>query len=210
MANAAAKRVAAQNESAIRRLNIGMALVNLNWLLLRYFIHHRFPLSQILLYLLTLAPSLALYRYLLASGTPQRDSSGLLLSPGEDLSAGGVTEYAWDVIYVTWACALGSAVLGGWVWWFYLLIPGYALYKGSSFLLPLLSSLTGGLPSLTNAGTPGPAGAGGPGPGPGPGPGAGAPEGLEGQAESKRQQKLRKRMERGDPRIRQVERKRAA
>ncbi|EJT97645.1 hypothetical protein DACRYDRAFT_119307 [Dacryopinax primogenitus] len=170
-----------------------MALANINWLLLRYLLQSRsFPPSQIALYILTLLPSLLAYRYLITSGTPRFDPSGALLSPGEDLAAPGMTEWAWDLVFVTWGCEVGSGALGGWVWYFYLLIPAYALYKLATFFLPSLRQSVQAFSAIA-----GQAGA-----------GAEAQEAPGG--ESKRQQKLRKRMERGDPRVKQMERKRPA
>ena len=47
------------------------------------------------------APSFILYRYLVGIGTTKRNSDGTLISSGEDLNQGGVTEWCFDVIYVT-------------------------------------------------------------------------------------------------------------
>ena len=32
----------------------------------------------------------------------------------------GITEWCWDIVYITWACQVGSALLGEWFWWLYL------------------------------------------------------------------------------------------
>lgn len=71
------------------------------------------------IYVLTLIPTLFLYRYMHAIGTPKRDASGTLISAGEDLYQPGLTEYCWDVIYVTWACQVGSPIFGERFWWLY-------------------------------------------------------------------------------------------
>lgn len=46
------------------------------------------------------------YRYLVKIGTPRRDPAGNLVSSGEDLNQGGITEWCFDVLYVTcgWWC----------------------------------------------------------------------------------------------------------
>lgn len=53
-------------------------------------------------------------KYAAGSGS---GADGSLRRAGEDLDAKGLMEYLWDVIYVTWACLLGVALLGEWVWW---------------------------------------------------------------------------------------------
>lgn len=78
-------------------------------------------LRQLTPYILTAIPQLVLFRHLSTVGSPRRDSAtGTLIAPGEDLNASGVTEWCFDVIYVTWACQVGSALLGEFVWWLYL------------------------------------------------------------------------------------------
>jgi len=139
---------------------------------------------SILIYTLTFAPTLFLYSFLVRAGTPRRDASGALISPGDDLNQAGLTEWSWDIIYVTWACQAGSGLLGDWVWWIYLSIPLYAGYKlWSSFISPMLLGRSSGA-------------------------GAVQPEGAAAESSSKRQEKLRKRQEKGDPRVRAMPTKR--
>jgi hypothetical protein len=109
-------------------------------------------------------------------------------------------------IYMTWICALGSALLGNKVWWLLLLvsphtfgdlnilrfqIPGFGLYKLFNVVRPFLGMF---LPSLfgpkQQQGAPGQ-----------------VPDQPEEKAESRKQAKLRARMEKGDKRIQQVQRK---
>jgi len=105
---------------------------------------------------------------------------------------------------MTWICALGSALLGNKVWWLLLLvspplrkvnilkcqIPGFGLYKLFNVVRPFLGMF---LPSLF-------------GPKQQTAPGQ-APDQPEEKAESRKQAKLRARMEKGDKRIQQVQRK---
>lgn len=37
-------------------------------------------------------------------------------SPGEDLAAKGLTEYLFDVVWVTWGCLGVVLVVGNWGW----------------------------------------------------------------------------------------------
>lgn len=54
------------------------------------------------LYVLSLAPSIFLTRYLERIGSPRYDSAtGTLISSGEDLSHPGVLEWCFDVVYIT-------------------------------------------------------------------------------------------------------------
>jgi hypothetical protein len=148
MANASAKRIAAQNEVALRNLQRGMFIANILYFSLRFLLPWRaFPPSwgQLTVYGLTALPTLVLYRHLSSIGLPRRDpTTGILISSGEDLNQPGVTEWCWDVIYVTWGCAVGSSLLGNWVWYLYLSIPAFACYKiYSSFISPMLAARSG-------------------------------------------------------------------
>ncbi len=109
---------------------------------------------------------------------------------------------------MTWICTLGSAVLGEWVWWFYLLvrfssaqrlpiesltllqIPGFGAYKAINTIRPLLGML---LPGFFGPRVPRDADE------------AVAQEQVK-ETESRKQAKLRVRMEKGDKRVQQVQR----
>ena len=53
----------------------------------------------------------------------------MLISAGEDMEAKGVTEYMWDIVYVTWGVLGLVGVAGEWGWWVWVCF--------FSFLLPL-------------------------------------------------------------------------
>lgn len=55
--------------------------------------------------------------YLEKISRPKYADAGDLRRAGEDLDGKGLMEYMWDVVYVTWGCLVGVAVLGEWVWW---------------------------------------------------------------------------------------------
>ncbi|KIM67873.1 hypothetical protein SCLCIDRAFT_1210003 [Scleroderma citrinum Foug A] len=182
MAKGAAKRIASQNEQSIRILRLGMVAPTILSLLLRLlFRRSSLPPSKgtLLIYVLTYLPALFLSRYLEKIGTARRDpTTGALISSGEDLSQPGVTEWCFDILYVTWACQIGSGVFGEWFWYFYLVIPLYAIFKlWSNFIGPMIWRPSASSSKEDEKG----------------------PEAL-----SKRQEKLRKRNERGDPRVRAV------
>ncbi|KAK0498411.1 hypothetical protein EDD18DRAFT_1157597 [Armillaria luteobubalina] len=181
MANASAKRIASQNEITVKRLRIGLLLPTVLSFVLRFLLRRSaFPPSKTSLgiYIATFFPGFFLSNYLIKIGTTRRDpTTGTLMSYGEDLGQPGVTEWCFDVVYITWACQIGSGAFGEWFWWLYMVIPLYAIFKlWTSALSPLL---------LGRAAA------------------AGANDVPEKEpATSKRQEKLKKRSERGDPRVR--------
>ena len=92
-------------------------------LLLRLLLGHSAVPSKIstVLYVLTAVPLVILYKHLYSIGSPRRDPiTGALIGSGEDLNMSGITEWCWDIVYITWACQVGSALLGEWFWWLYL------------------------------------------------------------------------------------------
>ncbi|KAF9534377.1 hypothetical protein CPB83DRAFT_781907 [Crepidotus variabilis] len=180
MANASAKRIAGQNESTVKTLKLGMLLPTLVSLLLRFLLRRSSlppSKSSLALYIVTFLPAFFLSNYLIKIGQPRRDpTTGTLISYGEDLGQAGVTEWCFDILYVTWACQIGSGVFGEWFWWLYMVIPLYAIFKlWTSVISPMFLGRGSSAPSE---------------------------EGSEKTtATSKRQEKLKKRQEKGDPRV---------
>lgn len=93
-------------------------------------------------------------------------------------------------IYLTWICTLGSALVGPWFWYLFLLIPAFGAWKIYGVVKPFLGMF---LPGIF-----GPKG---------PKPAAQEQQAAAQPAESKKQAKLRARMERGDKRVQQVQRR---
>ncbi|KAJ7179347.1 hypothetical protein C8R46DRAFT_1073483 [Mycena filopes] len=181
MANASAKRIAHQNESTVKTLRLGMIVPTIISLVLRLLLRRgSLPPSKsaLFLYTVTFFPAFFLSNYLIKIGTTRRDpTTGTLISYGEDLSQGGVTEWCFDILYITWACQIGSGAFGEWFWWAYMTIPLYAVYKlWTSVISPMLG-LRSSAPAKEEATT-------------------------DQETTSKRQEKIRKRGERGDPRVR--------
>ncbi|PCH41367.1 putative opsin [Wolfiporia cocos MD-104 SS10] len=180
MANASAKRVAQQNAETIKNLRNGMLGAGALSVLLRLLLRKgSLSPSRFSFWLLVLSylPSIFLSRYLERIGSPRRDpTTGTLISAGEDLARPGIIEWAFDVIYITWACQVGSGAFGEWFWWLYLVIPLYAAYKlWSKAISPMLLGRSSASESQADA-----------------------PQ----KPLSKRQEKLQKRSERGDARVR--------
>ncbi|KAG6880083.1 hypothetical protein C0992_006895 [Termitomyces sp. T32_za158] len=180
MANAAAKRIANRNEAAVKTLKLGMLLPTLISILCRVlFRRDSLPPSKgsLAIYIATFFPAFFLSNYLIKIGTTRRDpTTGTLISYGEDLNQAGVTEWCFDILYVTWACQIGSGAFGEWFWWLYMVIPVYAVFK---LWVSVISPMVRGRSSSQASEMAIP----------------------EKETASKRQEKLRKRVERGDPRV---------
>ena len=100
-----------------------MLIAPLLALLFRFFLRRSIIPSKTssVLHVLTAVPLVILYKHLYSIGSPRRDPiTGALIGSGEDLNMSGITEWCWDIVYVTWACQVGSALLGEWFWWLYL------------------------------------------------------------------------------------------
>lgn len=96
--------LASQNENAVKNLRLGMLIPTVLHILLRLlFRRSSLPPSKgsLAIYIITFLPIFLLSRYLEKIGTTKRDASGTLISSGEDLSQAGITEWCFDVIYVT-------------------------------------------------------------------------------------------------------------
>lgn len=193
-ARAAAKRVTSQNAAAVRRLLIGFIGTGIFHVVLK-----------------ALWPG--------TNGTRKGDwvffgltalieqGLGMVLirtaRSGGDLTQPGLTQVIWDSIYLLWFVHVTTALISNKFWLVLLLLPCYAVYLGySKLLVPfvfggqdplalLWRRVTGQSPASPTSGGP-------------PGSGAdGAPE----QPLSKRQQKLQKRADRGDPRVQMQQRR---
>ncbi|KAH9077403.1 hypothetical protein EDB83DRAFT_2504589 [Lactarius deliciosus] len=162
MANASAKRIASQNEAAIKNMLYGQLLCNLVPTIIRILLRGQ-----------TLRDSKKA-----KLGTPRRDSTGNLVSSGEDLNQPGMTEWMFDILYISWFAQVGTAILGEWLWWTYLVIPAFVIYKLWGLISPMVFGRSSTLPEEEPV------------------------ENL-----SKRQEKLKKRNERGDPRVKAQVRK---
>ncbi|WWD16196.1 hypothetical protein CI109_100622 [Kwoniella shandongensis] len=201
MANASSKRIATANETALRNLQLGLLIVNLLAPTIRFLLslitsRRFFPRTlPLLLYIIFTAGSIFTWRWFVTIGSPKRGANGAQVRVGEDLGGKGVVELGWDLIYMTWICTLGSAILGDWVWWFSLLVPAFGAYKLFSTIRPILGMFLPGIfgPKAPKDDTP-----------QGQNVAAGA---AEEKGESRKQAKLRARMEKGDKRIQQVQRR---
>ena len=59
------------------------------------------------------------------------------------MEAKGLTEFMWDVLYWTWACIAGAAIVGDKAWWMYSAVPVYATYMAISMVMSMRSGMAG-------------------------------------------------------------------
>ncbi|KAK5989124.1 hypothetical protein PT974_10623 [Cladobotryum mycophilum] len=130
MAQKAKKDRAKSNAAALNNLHIGSAVIH-SLFLVFYFI---FKSRSLLAYGLLSVPSLICEYVLEVSGRPKFDAAGALKTSGEDLAAAGLTEYMFDVIWVTWASILFVVLLGNWGWLLWVAVPGYGGYLAYGLL----------------------------------------------------------------------------
>src|SRR5262245_34332255 len=131
MAQKARKDRAKSNVAALNNLHIGSLVVNGLFLLLHFIFRSR---SLLLWFILSL-PSFLCQFTLEKSGRPSYDpTTKVLKSAGEDLAASGLTEYMFDVIWVTWAAAILAALFGSWGWFLWAVVPAFGAFKAWSML----------------------------------------------------------------------------
>jgi len=130
MAQKAKKDRAKANAVALSNLHTGAAIANGFFFLWGYYFKSR----SLLLYVLLSLPSLLCQFTLERTGRPSYDDSNSLKSAGEDLSAAGLTEYMFDVIWVTWGTVVLVALFGNKFWLLWAVVPAYGAYKGYNLL----------------------------------------------------------------------------
>lgn len=132
MANASAKKQAISNTNALKLMHLSSLGVNAFVILFHFLLKRPASLKP---YFLFSIPAFLLQFQLERMGRPSYDAKGSLIRSGDDLGASGITEWMHDVIYVTWGCAVLSAIFNTTkVWFLYLVIPLYASYKLYSFI----------------------------------------------------------------------------
>jgi hypothetical protein len=137
MSNQSAKKIKQRNEQIIFRLKW------ITFFILIFYIFFRILYNfQSFSYLHWLGFILLIFAYLfcfygiISLAKPIYNEKGELIYGGTDFSIGGVTEYYFDIIYISWFVQITS-IFSDWFWFFYLLIPLFAIYKiFSSIIIP--------------------------------------------------------------------------
>lgn len=131
MAQKAKKDLAKANTAALNNLHVGSVIVNVLFLGFHLFIRKR----SLLAYAIISAPAFICEYVLESSGRPKYDANTKALkNAGEDMAAVGLTEYMFDVIWVTWASAILAIFMGNKGWFLWTVLPAYGLYMGSGLL----------------------------------------------------------------------------
>jgi len=140
MAQKAKKDRAKANAATLNNLHIGTLVANAVFLLFSLLLRKR----SLLAYLLFSIPAFASEFILERSGRPKYDATTKALkSSGEDLAAQGLTEYLFDVVWVTWFSLISVMVFGNWGWLVWAVVPAYGAYKGYG-LLGMARGMMGG------------------------------------------------------------------
>ncbi|KAI6246891.1 hypothetical protein HI914_05054 [Erysiphe necator] len=131
MAQKSKKERARKNASNLNKLHLGTFGVNLLFL----FANFIFIKRSIVAYILFSIPSLIAEYFLETMGRPKFDAkTKALKSPGEDLSAAGLTDFMFDVIFITWISIFCVIIFGNWGWLVWTSLPLYGAYKGFKLL----------------------------------------------------------------------------
>lgn len=131
MAQKAKKDRAKSNAASLNSLHTGSLVVHVLFLLS----HFVFRSRSLFVYGLLSVPSFICEYILEASGRPKYDAAtGALKTSGEDLAAAGLTEYMFDVIWVTWASIVSVILFGNWGWILFAVVPAYGAYMAYGLL----------------------------------------------------------------------------
>lgn len=126
MAGASQKKQAVNNVNVLRQIGIIAGVVNA-LSLIAIFIFRR-P-SSVKTFLVFSIPGWVCHYILESVGRP-KFSEGKLVSAGQDLEQSGLTEYMFDIVYVTLLEDILMILFGSnKVWWLYTMIPAFAAYK---------------------------------------------------------------------------------
>jgi SRP-independent targeting protein 2/TMEM208 len=116
-------------------------IINIAFIVLRLFLRRSLSSWTLyILYLLSFALAGFIQFQLESFGHPTFDENGGVIKSGEDLGQAGLTEYMFDILYLTWGIQILVAVTTIHAFWLYLLvnseiaranlqIPGYAAFK---------------------------------------------------------------------------------
>ncbi|KAI5961973.1 hypothetical protein KGF57_001512 [Candida theae] len=173
------KKLATRNKSILLQLRYIAGTINLLAVIAVFYFNRP---SRSITYILLSTPSFILQYVLESSGLPKLGPDGKIISSGADImQKGSLFEYCFDIIYLTWILDVLMIVFGSnKVWWAYALIPGFAIYKISGFILPFFKKSGGGAQQGTADES-----------------SAGSSTKKDNSGLSKRQQKLKARQEKG-------------
>ena len=145
MAQKAKKDQAKANAATLKQLHICALTANGLFLAFNLFIRRR----SIPAYILLSIPAFIAEFILERSGRPKYDpNTKALRNAGEDLAAPGLTEYLFDVVWITWISLVAVMVFGNWGWVIYSVVPLFAIYKGYGLLGMARGMMSGQSPPM--------------------------------------------------------------
>lgn len=135
MSSASLKKLAARNKAILDQLLYISILINLFTLIILFYFKRP---QKYIYYILFSIPAIILQYVLENNGRPKLDPKGQLIRSGDDiLQRGSLFQYCFDIIYLTWFFDVLMIIFGSnKVWLGYAVIPGFAIYKISGFILP--------------------------------------------------------------------------
>lgn len=141
MASGSSKKLAAANSKTLNQLHLITAIINIVSIL-GIFVLKR-PASYKPWLILSI-PSFIIEYNLEKSGRPTFSGSKLIRSGDDIHQQGGLYEYFFDIVYLTWAFDILMVIIGSnKVWWLYSVIPGFAIYKLYGIVSPFLQNRKG-------------------------------------------------------------------
>lgn len=143
MAGQSAKKQVANNIAILQRTHIASGAVYALSLIARFLLKR--PEGN-KMFIFTAIPLLISQYVIEKTGRPVLDPrNNKIVSEGQDLAQEGLTEYLFDIIYVTLGLNVLSVLLGtNLVWWLYLAVPAFAGYKAYGLLQAGRAMLGGG------------------------------------------------------------------
>ncbi|CAB16396.2 SRP-independent ER targeting protein Snd2 [Schizosaccharomyces pombe] len=141
MANAAQKKLAAQNKHILTFMLAADLIVNVLFWILRFFVRSGLSKFSKFVYAFASISSGFLHYQLHRAAAPKYDARGSLLYVGQDLLQEGVTSYMVDYMYFSWILIFLAALTSVKVFAFYLLVPIFVVYKAAPLLKMLLQQL---------------------------------------------------------------------
>lgn len=122
MANAAQKKLAAQNKRILTFMLAADLIVNVLFWILRFFVRSGLSKFSKFVYAFASISSGFLHYQLHRAAAPKYDARGSLLYVGQDLLQEGVTSYMVDYMYFSWILIFLAALTSVKVFAFYLLV----------------------------------------------------------------------------------------
>ena len=150
MAQKAKKDLARANAQSLKTLHLVSLALNTTFLISSLVFRSAHSRPSLNLYLALSLPAFICELILERTGRPRRDpATGALRSPGDDLAAPGLTEYLFDVVWVTWACVVLAMLFGDRAWWLWAVVPAFGVWKGWGLLAAARTMVgLGGLPGV--------------------------------------------------------------